>query len=258
MTDEDVLGVLLSVAAALSSLVERTPIADRARCIDQRVDQFAIDIAADALAVRMLLDAGFGVLSEESGRHDWDAVVRVVVDPIDGSTNCARGLPSYGPSLCAVDGRGPVAAVVMNVPLGTTYAARRGWGATKNGVALSPTQRDRIGVVITGDPVHELEPAVWTRVSGASAHDLCLVAEGAVDGYVDVRNTQSVWDYLGALLVLTESGGVVRERDGRELLDFDAIANRRLLAAPNAKLLDELALAVSAATHRDRPRSAAR
>lgn len=247
MDDRDVLESLSGASDAIAALIEGTPAADRDRCVDPSIDQFAVDLAADALGVRLLLEAGFGVLSEESGRHRWDAPIRVVLDPIDGSTNCARGLPAYGPSLCAVDADGPLAAVVTNIPLRTTYAARRGHGATKNGVPLTPTRRDRLRVVVTGDPIAELEPAVWTRLSGASAHDLCLVAEGAVDGYADVRNTQSVWDYLGALLVLDECGGVASERDGRELLDFDAVADRRLLAAPSAELLEELERALTPA-----------
>jgi fructose-1,6-bisphosphatase/inositol monophosphatase family enzyme len=240
VTDEEVLAVLHEVAGEVCGLVEATPVHERAQPVDDGVDQFSIDLAADALAVRLLTAAGFGVLSEESGRHRWNAGIRVVVDPIDGSTNCARGLPSYGPSLCAVDGDGLVAAVVRNIPAATSYAARRGSGATKNGAPLLPPRRDHLRVVATGDPVDCLEPETWTRLSGASAHDLCLVADGTVDGYVDVRNTQSIWDYAGALLVLLECGAVVRERAGRELLDFDALADRRLVAASTGQLVDLL------------------
>lgn len=240
MTDEEVLAVLQEVAGEVCGLVEATPVPERAQLIDNRVDQFSIDLAADALAVGLLTAAGLGVLSEESGRHLWNASIRVVVDPIDGSTNCARGLPSYGPSLCAVDGDGLVAAVVRNIPAGSNYAARRGAGATRNGAPLLPPRRERLRVVATGDPVDGLEPETWTRLSGASAHDLCLVADGTVDGYVDVRNTQSIWDYAGALLVLLECGAVVRERAGHELLDLDAVRNRRLVAASTVELVDSL------------------
>ena len=49
---------------------------------------------------------GVGVLSEESGLHDADRDIVVVVDPLDGSTNAAHGIPWYAVSLCAVDAEG--------------------------------------------------------------------------------------------------------------------------------------------------------
>ena len=59
-------------------------------------------------------------------------------------------------------------------------------------------------------------------------------ADGSVDGYVDHRNTQSIWDYLGAWLVIAESGGEVRERAGADLFDLGACADRRLVAATSS------------------------
>lgn len=244
MTSVDVLSSILAVADAITALVDATPLPDRRRRAGGHREQYAIDVVADNLAVRALLAAGFGVLSEESGRHGWERPVRVVLDPIDGSINCIRGLPAFGPSLCAVDDQGPLAAVVVNIPSRTTYTAQRGRGATKNGEAISRVCGTELAIVGTGDPREALEPLVWTRLSGASAHDLCLVAEGALDGYADFRNTQSIWDYLGALLIVRESGGVVRERTGRDLLDFDAEADRQLLAAPTPHLFDQLVDAI--------------
>lgn len=248
VTTEDPLPTLLAVADAITGLVERTPLAERRRVAGGHREQFAIDVTANDLAVRLLTQQGFGVLSEESGRHLWESPIRVVLDPIDGSTNCIRGLPNYGPSLCAVDEAGPVAAVVTNIPAGTTYTARRGNGSTKNGATLTPVVADRLEIVGTGDPNEALEPGVWTRLSGASAHDLCLVAEGVLDGYVDIHNTQSIWDYIGALLILTESGAVVQERAGRALFAFDAVADRQLIAAPSPDLFDQLVRALENST----------
>src|SRR5688500_5358835 len=80
----------------------------------ERPSQYAIDVAADAAAVRVRVEAGLGVLSEETGRHHPGRPVTVVVDPVDGSTNASRGLPWYACSLCAVDADGPRAALVVN------------------------------------------------------------------------------------------------------------------------------------------------
>jgi myo-inositol-1(or 4)-monophosphatase len=197
-----------------------------------------VDVVADEAARSVLSRAAVGVLSEESGLTPSAGSLVVVVDPIDGSTNCSRGVGFFGPSLCAVDAEGPLAAVVHNVGTGRRYAAVRDRGATVNGTAMRPSADDRVGVIAIGDPCRVLErlPAPGTlpisvRVSGSSAHDLCLVAEGVFDAYVDCGNTQSVWDYLGASLVLRECGGIVAERDGEDLLDMAANAKRRLVAA---------------------------
>ena len=44
--------------------------------------------------------------------------------------------------------------------------------------------------------------------SGASAHDLCRVATGTADAYVDIVNTEACWDYLAAALIVTDHDGV--------------------------------------------------
>lgn len=99
--------------------------------VDPRRGQHVADVAADAAAVAPLVEAGLGVLSEESGRHHPERPVTVVLDPLDGSTNAARGLPWYASSLCAVDGDGPLAAVVVDAVSGARFDATRGGGARR-------------------------------------------------------------------------------------------------------------------------------
>jgi len=88
-----------------------------------RVGQYAADLVADDVALRLLREAGVGILSEESGAERADAEVLVVVDPLDGSTNASRGVPWFATSLCAVDAGGPLAAVVLTWP--TAIGTRR-------------------------------------------------------------------------------------------------------------------------------------
>ena len=72
-----------------------------------RPGQYRSDLVADEAVVAVLDRAGLGTLSEESGLHHPDRPVVVVVDPLDGSTNAARGIPWFACSLCAVDRDGP-------------------------------------------------------------------------------------------------------------------------------------------------------
>ncbi len=201
------------------------------------------DLRADEVAVRRLLDAGFGVLSEESGLHHPDRRVVVVLDPLDGSTNAARGVPWYATSLCAVDAEGPVASVVVDLVHGRRYAAVRGSGATRDGVPVSPSGAVDLAdsvVGLSGLPPRHLGWRQY-RALGAAALDLCAVADGTLDGFVDCsRDAHGPWDYLGALLVCREAGAPVADHLDRELVVLEHGARRTPVAAATPALLDAL------------------
>src|SRR5690606_15463745 len=208
-----------------------------------RAGQYLSDLAANSVALEVLEAGGVGVLSEESGPHALDRDVVVVVDPLDGSTNAARGIPWFATSLCAVDGDGPRAALVVDLPHGRTYSAVRGGGASVDGVALEPTACTAVGdalVAISGLPA---EPLGWRqfRTLGAAALDLCAVAEGTLDGFVDCTpSAHGSWDYLGGALVCAEAGAVVTDAYGRDLVTLDHTARRTPVAAATPALLDSL------------------
>ena len=220
-----------------------------------RPGQYRSDLAADAAALAVLEPAGVGILSEESGLQGADREVVVVLDPLDGSTNAARGIPWYATSLCAVDADGPRAALVVDLPHGRTFTAVRGAGAAVDGIPLAPSGCRSPGeavVAISGLPP---EPLGWRqfRALGAAALDLCAVAEGTVDGFVDCSpSAHGPWDYLGGVLVCTEAGAVVGEALGRPLADLDAAARRTPLAAATPELF-----AVLLAARRRMPDAAA-
>jgi myo-inositol-1(or 4)-monophosphatase len=245
----DVLMLLHTAAEAVRDALAALPDETRRQRAPGHPDQFALDVAADRAACAVLAGADVDILSEESGRSGTSREVVVVVDPVDGSTNCSRRVGFYGPSLCAVDADGPLAAVVWNLATDRRFSAVRGKGAAVNGVPLPPTDEgDRdVTFVATGDPCPYLErlpspgvQPIYTRLSGSSAHDLCLVADGTFDGYVDCVNVQSPWDYLGAALVLTETGGVLRERNGVALADLSHTRPRQIIAAHSGHQFDTL------------------
>jgi myo-inositol-1(or 4)-monophosphatase len=76
---------------------------------------------------------------------------------------------------------------------------------------------------------------------GASALDICAVAVGSFDGFVDMSpDAHGVWDYLGAALVVREAGGVVVDAHGRDLVVLDHAVRRTPVAATSSHLLDDL------------------
>jgi len=230
--------------AALTSLtgVER-------RTRTERDGQYHLDTVADAAVLPVLAELPVRVLSEESG---WtgapDADVTVVVDPVDGSTNCSRGIPYWGISLCAIDADGPLCAYVENGATGARYTAVTGEGAWLDGEPLAPsdvTEVERAVVAIVGMPP-TTPPWRQFRSLGSAAIALCDVAAGGLDGFLDCTDDMHrPWDYLGALLVCRESGACITDARDRELVVADPAARRQPVAAGTPELLDTLRAVLS-------------
>jgi fructose-1,6-bisphosphatase/inositol monophosphatase family enzyme len=249
-TDADLLSLMHDVCTAVREALDAS---DRAGWRPLGTDgahggQYGHDVVADAAALMVLGAAGVGVLSEESGLAgsiESHGVV-VVVDPVDGSSNAARGLPWYATSVCAVDSSGPRVAMVVNQATGETFWGVRGGGAFTGPlgdgrplVARGATRwRDSV-VLVSGAPRGWMG---WRqfRCLGACALDLCVVAAGRADAYLDLTpvGAHGVWDYLGGLLILREAGGDIVDAEGRELVVLEAEARRSPVAA-GAGLLDE-------------------
>jgi fructose-1,6-bisphosphatase/inositol monophosphatase family enzyme len=213
----------------------------------RRPGQYLVDLDVDDVCVAPLLAAGYSVLSEESGlQHPGGGrspSATVVVDPLDGSTNASLGLPWCATSLCLVVDGTPTVAMVANLVTGTRYTGVLGDGATLDGQPISiggAVPLDDAVIAISGLPDHHYG---WRqfRAMGASALDICAVASGAFDGFVDMSpDAHGVWDYLGAMLVVREAGGVVVDASGRDLTVLDHEARRTPVAATSSALLDEL------------------
>ena len=211
-----------------------------------RQGQYRSDLAADEAVLAVLDAAGFGVLSEESGLHAASRDVLVVVDPVDGSTNAARGIPWFATSLCAVDASGPAAALVVNLASGTRFSAVRGEGAFRDGQRVRPSGCTQLGNAIIGLSGYPSVPFGWRqfRALGAAALDLCAVACGWLDAYVDCSpDAHGVWDYLGGVLVCQEAGAGVAEAFDRDLVVRDPAARRTPLAAGSSSLLASIVAA---------------
>ncbi|MBV9664373.1 MAG: inositol monophosphatase [Actinobacteria bacterium] len=205
--------------------------------------QYRSDLAADEAALATLLPAGVGVLSEESGLSEADRKILVVVDPVDGSTNASRGIPWYASSLCALDDEGPVAAVVANLATGTRYEAARGQGATWDGQPLHPSTCTSLSNAVIGLSGYPERHLGWRqfRALGAAALDLCSVASGTLDGYLDAHeNAHGPWDYLGGMFVCHEAGALAADLHGRDLVVRGHADRRTPVAAGTPELLEQL------------------
>ncbi len=208
-----------------------------------RDGQYAADLVADRIVLNALAEAGLSVLSEESGLtlRGGDAIV--IVDPLDGSTNASHGVPWYATSLCLADERGAAVGLVRNQASGVTYTATRGGGAWCGTLPISASACIALGdafVGLSGLPPRHLG---WRqfRALGAVALDLCLVASGSLDGFIDCSvDAHGVWDYAAGVLICQEAGADVLDALGRELLVRDPALKRTPVAAATPELLKHM------------------
>jgi myo-inositol-1(or 4)-monophosphatase len=245
MDDDGLVGVLHDTASAVSEALDDL---NDWGLAGTRAGQYRSDLAADAAAFAVLDGAGLGVMSEESGAHRVDREIVVVIDPVDGSTNAARGIPWYATSLCAVDAEGPRAAVVANQASGVRFEAIRGAGARRDGAPIRPSRCERLNEAIVGFSGYPPRYLGWSqyRALGAAALDLCAVAEGVLDGYAVIGGSHlGSWDYLGGMLICTESGAVVGESQGRDLVTLEHGDRRTPVAAATPALLRALSEAAA-------------
>lgn len=236
----DRLGLLHEVGAAVASAMRS--VTDWGLS-GEREGQYVLDVIADDAALAVLRRAGVGVLSEESGLDAGSTGEIVVIDPIDGSTNASRGIPWFATSLCLVDRDGPAAAVVINQASGVRYSAVRGegaWCGERRLVHSGCTELSEAIVMVSAVPPSDAGWAQY-RALGACALDLCAVADGVVDAYVDFGDEQhGVWDYLAGWLICREVGIEVVDAFDRPMAHLDHSARRTPLAAATPQLATSL------------------
>jgi myo-inositol-1(or 4)-monophosphatase len=197
-----------------------------------RATQYHLDVVADDVARRVLGGAGYRVMSEESG-VSGDGEITVVVDPIDGSTNCDRGIPFYSTSLAALRDGELVAALVMNQVTGTIFEAEKGSGARRDGAPIAPSGQTDIAHAIVGSSGYPTHNLGWSqnRSLGAASLEICLVADGSLDVYgVAQYSGLNVWDYLAGLLIVREAGGFDADYHAEELVTSDDVVRHPVFA----------------------------
>ena len=222
---DELLDVAVRVATEAAELVlaaRRTAVAE----VDTKSSETDVVTAADRAAEQLVRDRlaewrpGEPVLGEEAGGAPGDDLTWVV-DPIDGTVNYLYGFPWYAVSVAVQRaGRSLVGAVVEPVS-GRTWTAVLGRGAHLDGQPLrvSAATRLDLSLVATGfaysarrrerqaRAAAELIPVVRdVRRAGAASLDLCAVAAGWLDGYVE--HGLNRWDWAAGGLIAAEAGAV--------------------------------------------------
>jgi myo-inositol-1(or 4)-monophosphatase len=238
MTPRELGALAESIARDAGALLRRK--LDEARTVDFKgAGRSNLVTDADHAAESLVLEAlarhvpGDGVLTEESGAVR-EASTTWILDPLDGTTNYAHGVPHFCVSLAVerpVDGVVRVVAGVVYDPMrDELFSAVRGQGATVNGrplAASSTTTLDR-ALLCTGFPYDLkqrpeaplglfnklVQRAQGIRRMGSAALDLAYVAAGRFDGFFEFG--LKPWDIAAGALLIEEAGGRIARIDGAE------------------------------------------
>jgi myo-inositol-1(or 4)-monophosphatase len=221
---------------------------------DKRSEALVVERLAAAFPDdRVVAEEGTTAGTERAGQRVW------YVDPLDGTTNFAHGMPIFSVSLGLTVDRRPVLGVVEAPALGWSFAGTTtGGGSTFNGKPIAPSVIDRLArsLVVTGFP-YQRNPvqnnlaefaaltaaAQGTRRMGSAALDLCYVACGRLDGFWEWK--LHPWDTAAGSLVVREARGIVSDfRGGRfDLFGVQTLATNGHL---HAAMVDALSARLEA------------
>lgn len=232
----DELSVALDAAREAADLIrQRAEAFDRRDARTKTTHDLVTDVdeAAQALILARLA-AAFpedAILAEEGGDDRVAPLVegrRWIVDPLDGTTNFAHGVPPYAVSIALEEAGQIVVGVVEEVTSRETFAATRGGGLTVGGepAGVSQTADLNHALVSTGFPFRDYSYAEGylatfetlmrgtrgLRRHGSAAMDLAWTAAGRFDAFFE--GGLAPWDVAAGVLLVEEGGGRVTGLDG--------------------------------------------
>ena len=251
---EDVRGVLVE----LPTRDEREPVVGDGEGGDETT---AIDAAAEKVIIERLQGIeGTTIVSEEVGELQGDGVLRIVVDPIDGSLNAKRGIPFFSLSIAVADGETMddiLFGYVYDFGTGEEWVAERGGGARLNDEELDSTMpREEIEILsfeatltssVAEKAAQMIGLAYRLRIMGSLALSLCHLAAGRVDAVCSLKAARAV-DIAAAQLLVRERGIAIDLPEappfGSAPLDLEG--RSRCVAAATPEVCERLFAALSA------------
>ncbi len=216
-----------------------------------------IDLQAEKALIESLSEhkISFTLISEESGtkKYGEKPTCYVTTDPIDGTTNTLRGIPfactsiaiSKKPRLDTVE-----AAVIADLYHDVTYLAQKNLGAYRNYQKVTPAQTTNLANAILGIDLNTYEvPKLSAKLNtlltqtkhirhlGANALELCYVADGTTDAFIDIRGKLRTTDIAAAILIVREAGAIITTPQNTLLKNpLDAAETAAFIASGNTTL----------------------
>lgn len=198
----------------------------------------------------------YNCIDEEAGVIDNGSEYTWVIDPIDGTSNFANGLPHFGVMIGLLQADEPIAGGIALPALGDVYIAEKGRGAYKNGQPLNVSTEKKLqnSLVAYGIDGHQEQPeltqhemttlssivlAIRNLRSSNSAFDMCAVADGRYGLFLN--QTTKIWDNVAPQVIIEEAGGVYSDFSGKTIDYRDALerVNENFTVCAGAKELHE-------------------
>lgn len=199
-----------------------------------------IDIVAEAAVREIVKEHNFNptIVGEESGTIDGEDDGYLVMDAIDGTTNTSRAIPFYCCSLAyATDIKltSVIDAAIIDLSRGDLYHASDQGGAFMNNTQIQVsksfkvTDSDNLDDILVGMSLSGASSGVMMsllkvisnvthiRQFGANALELCYLARGFLDAYIDIRGKIRATDLAAAYLIVKEAGGKLYSTAGLKL-----------------------------------------
>jgi myo-inositol-1(or 4)-monophosphatase len=227
---------------------DRDQLAEKVQMGADGTPTMRLDILVDTAIAEVVNAHRINLLSEELGSIDNGSAVTLVVDPVDGTANAARGVPlSAFAGVVAIDGA-PIEALTCWLDTG------RCWHA----VAGEPTpyrtsgREDLDGAAVSLlRPQEHIADAWWrvarraerVRILSTSCLEAALVAEGSTDAFADAgSDTHRIVDLAAAMVTVPAAGGAVIDVYGRPLeIDTDLTRRWSGVVAATPQLAEQLA-----------------
>lgn len=198
-----------------------------------RIDDFVTD--ADIASEKIIVNAiktnfpEHAILSEEDNDKDIKSDYLWVVDPIDGTTYFAAGMPTFSVSMGLLFKNNPILGVVYSPALKYLYWAEKDQGAYFRGKKIEVSNKKRLIHSVVGSDLKRLDERVeefkktnlplFDKVRtmpmlGSAVLGTAFVAHGIYDAYIHWAHP---WDFVASALIVEEAGGKITDYQGKAI-----------------------------------------
>lgn len=209
--------------------------------VTEKIDKIAEDAA---LSVLESDGRSIRLVSEELGEKiiGHKPEFTVILDPVDGTFNAVNNIPFFCVPIAI--GNSDLSDIsygyVRNLANGDVYTAEKGHGAFLNNERIHVSSRSKLPEMsllsYTHHPYEVLannKSVRRVRVFGSAALELCYIASGVFDAFIDMRGMLRVTDIAAGKLIVEEAGGMVTDGDGAPLKTLLNVKQRLNLVASN-------------------------
>jgi len=256
--------IMEEVDEAISPLVGQVKAGETVKMGADGTPTKLIDLVAEEKVVEILesTEIPLTLVSEEIGRFKFGndpSKVVFVVDPLDGTSNALKNIPAYGISLAVAEIsnledsmtiKDVEMGFVKNFATDDIYEAVKGRGAILNGGNILTSKEDDISTSSIGAYIYRADMKKVDklckmvrrmRILGSVAIELCYVADGTYDAFLDVRGNLRIVDVSAARLIVEEAGGMVTNEYNQPLSGkLNVLERTSIIASGNSNIHQEL------------------